>query len=75
MGIRHGGFGGPYMTSFQYRRRVAALFLYHDNVVGGLRRVNLSQIGFKPNLIVVCSDSQGGDAIQELIYKGELRRI
>ena len=60
------------MTSFQYRRRVAALFLYHCNVVGDLGRVNLSQIGFKPNLIVVCSDSQGGDAIQELVYGREL---
>ena len=60
------------MTSFQYRRRVAALFLYHRNVVGNLGRVNLSQIGFKPNLIVVCCDSQGGDAIQELVYGREL---
>ena len=60
------------MTSFQYRRRVAALFLYHCNVVGDLRGVNLSQISFKPNLIVVCSDSQGGDAIQELIDRREL---
>ena len=51
------------------------MFLYHDNVVGGLRRVNLSQIGFKPNLIIVCSDSQGGDVIQELVYRGELNRI
>ena len=63
------------MTSFQYRRRVAALFLYHYNVVGDLGRVNLSQIGFKPNLIVVCSDSQGGDVIQELVYGGELHWI
>ena len=74
-GIRLGGIGNPDIVGFQRRRRVAALFLYHDNVVGGLRRVNLSQIGFKPNLIVVCSDSQGGDAIQELVYRGELNRI
>ena len=43
------------------------LFLHHSNVVGSLGRVDLSQIGFRPNLIMVCSDSQGGDAIQELI--------
>ena len=43
------------------------MFLYHSNVVDNLGRVNLSQIGFRPNLIVVCSDSQGGDVIQELI--------
>ena len=57
------------MSSFQYRRRAAALFFYHRNVVGNLGRVNLSQIGFKPNLIMVCSDSQGGEAIQELVYR------
>ena len=51
------------------------MFLYHDNVVGNLGRVDFSQIGFKPNLIVVGSDSQGGDAIQELVYGGELNRI
>ena len=44
-------------------------------MVGNLGRVNLSQIGFKPNLIVVCSDSHGGDAIQELVYGGELHWI
>ena len=41
----------------------------------GFIRVDLSQIGFKPNLIVVCSDSQGGDVIQELVYGRELHRI
>ena len=46
------------MASFQYRRRVAALFLYYCDVVSDLGRVNLSQIGFKPDPIVVCSDSQ-----------------
>ena len=51
------------------------MFLYHDNVVGNLGRVNFSQIGFKPNMIVVGSDSQGGDAIQEPVYGGELNRI
>ena len=51
------------------------MFLYHNNVVGSLGRVNFSQISFKTNLIMVCSDSQGGDAIQELVYGGELNRI
>ena len=51
------------------------MFLYHDNVVGNLARVNFSKIGFKPNLIVVGSDSQGGDAIQELVHRGEFDRI
>ena len=43
------------------------MFLYHCNVVGDLGRVNLSLIEFKPNLAIIRSDSQGGDAIQELI--------
>ena len=51
------------------------LFLYHSNVMGNLGRVNLSQMGFKPNLIVVCRDSQGGDAIQALVYGRELHWI
>ena len=48
------------------------MFLYHYDMVGNLGRVNLSQIGFEPNLIVVCSDSQGGDAIQKFVYEREL---
>ena len=32
-------------------------------------------IGFKPNPIIVCSDSQSGDAIQELIKGGKLHWI
>ena len=44
------------------------MFLYHRDVVGNLGRVNLSQIGFKPDPILVCSDSQGGDPIQEFVY-------
>ena len=51
------------------------MFLYHFDVVGNLGRVDLSQIGFKPNLIVVRSDSQGGDAIQEFVDRLELYRI
>ena len=47
------------------------MFLYHRDVVGNLGRVNLSQIGFRPDPVVVCGDSQGSDAIQELVYGGE----
>ena len=43
------------------------MFFHHFNMVGDLGRVDLSLIGFKPNLAVIYSDSQGGDAIQELI--------
>ena len=35
----------------------------------------LPLVGFKPNMVVVRSDSQSGDAIQELIKRGELYRI
>ena len=44
-------------------------------MMGDLGRVDLSQIGFRPNLIVVCSDSQGGDVIQELVQGRELHWI
>ena len=32
-------------------------------------------VGFKPDPVVVCSDSQSGDVIQELIKGGEIHRI
>ena len=43
--------------------------------MGDRRRVNLPLVGFKPNLILVRSDPQSGDAIQELIDGRELYRI
>ena len=43
--------------------------------MGDRRRVNLPLVGFKPNLIIVRSDSQSGDAIQELVQRGELHWI
>ena len=43
--------------------------------MGDRWRINLPLIGFKPNPIIVCSDSQSGDAIQELIKGGELHWI
>ncbi|XBI49374.1 hypothetical protein VPH35_112944 [Triticum aestivum] len=39
--------------------RIAALLLHHRYLMGDRRRVNLSLIGFKPNPIIVRSDSQG----------------
>ena len=43
--------------------------------MGDWRRVNLPLVGFKPGPIVVRSDSQSGDAIQELVQRGELHWI
>ena len=43
--------------------------------MGDRWRVNLPLVGFKPNLIIVRSDTQSGDAIQELMQRGELRWI
>ena len=43
--------------------------------MGNWRRVNLPLVGFKPNPIIVHSDSQGGDAIQELVQGRKLHRI
>ena len=43
--------------------------------MGDRRRVNLPLVRFKPNPIVVCGDSQSGDAIKELVQRGELRWI
>ena len=36
---------------------------------------NIPLVGFKPNPVIVCSDSQSGNVIQELIKGGELHRI
>ena len=43
--------------------------------MGDRRGVNLPLVGFKPDLIIVRSDSQSGDAIQELVQRRELHRI
>ena len=43
--------------------------------MGDRRRVNLPLVGFKPDPIIVRSDSQGGDAIRELIQGRELHWI
>ena len=51
------------------------MFLHYRYLMGDRRRVNLPLVGFKPNLIIVRSDAQGGDAIQELIKGGEFHWI
>ena len=43
--------------------------------MGGRRGSNVPLVGFKPNPVIVRSDSQSGDAIQDLIKGGELNRI
>ena len=43
--------------------------------MGDRRGVNFPLVGFKPDLIIVRSDSQGGDAIQELVQGRELHWI
>ena len=50
-------------------------FLHYCYLMGGQRGSNVPLVGFKPNLVIVRSDSQRGDAIQELIKGGELHRI
>ena len=66
--------------------RVVVLLLYNCYLMGDRRRFDFSLIGFKPNPIVVCSDSQGGDATRSLftddssvgsiylVYSGSTRR-
>ena len=43
--------------------------------MGDRRGVNLPLVGFKPDLIIVHSDSQSGDATQELVKRGEFYLI
>ena len=52
------------------------MMLFHYRYLMGDRwRVNLPLVGFKPDPVIVRSDAQGGDAIQELIKGGELHWI
>ena len=50
-------------------------FLHYRYLMGGRRGFNVPSVGFKPYPVIVRSDSQSGDAIQELIKGGELYRI
>ena len=52
------------------------MMLFHYLYLMGDRwRVNLPLVGFKPDPVVVCSDTQSGDAIQELIEGEELHWV
>ena len=50
-------------------------FLHYRYLMGGRRGPDVPSVGFKPNPVIVRSDSQSGDAIQELIKGGELHWI
>ena len=50
-------------------------FIHYCYLMGGRRGSDVPLVGFKPDPVIVCSDSQSGDAIQELIKGGELHRI
>ena len=43
--------------------------------MGHRQRVNLPLVGFKPDPIIVRSESQSGDAIKELVQGGDLHWI
>ena len=52
------------------------MMLFHCRyLMGDRRRVNLPLVGFKPDSVIVRSDAQGGDAIQELIKGEELHWV
>ena len=52
------------------------MMLFHYRYLMGDRwRVNLPLIGFKPDPVIVRSEAQGGDVIQELIEGEELHWI
>ena len=51
------------------------MLLHYRYLMDDQRRVNLPLVRFKPDLIIVRGDSQGGDAIQELVLRGELHWI
>ena len=50
-------------------------FLHYRYLMGGRRGFNVPLVGFKPNPVIVRSDYQSGNAIQELIKGGEIYRI
>ena len=50
-------------------------FLHYCYLMGDRRGPDVPSIEFKPNPFIVRSDSQSGDAIQELIEGGELHWI
>ena len=50
-------------------------FLHYRYLMGDRRGPDVPSIGFKPNPVIVRSDSQSGYAIQEFIKVGELHWI
>ena len=55
--------GDLIIVSLQYRRRLAVLLQDCRDLVGDRWSFGFSLIGFRPDLIVICDDSQSGDAI------------
>ena len=51
------------------------MIFHYRYLMGDRRRINLPLVRFKPDPILVRSDTQGGDAILELIKGGELHWI
>ena len=51
------------------------MFFHYRYLMGDQWRVNLPLIRFKPDPVIVRSDAQGGDAIQELIEGRELHWV
>ena len=50
-------------------------FLHYRYLMGGRQGSNVPLVGFKPNPVLVRSNSQSGNAIQELVKTGESYRI
>ena len=67
VGIRLCRVGDPDVVRLRYRGRVAVLLLDYRYLVGDRWRFDFSLVGFKPDPIIICGDSQGGDTIQELV--------
>ena len=47
-------------------------FLHYLYLMGGRRGSNVPLVGFKPNPVIVRSDSQSGDVVQEFVKGGKL---
>ena len=67
VGIRLFRVGDPNIVRLLYRGRVVVSLLDYRYLVGDRWRFDFSLIGLKPDLIIICGDSQGGDAIKELV--------
>ena len=63
VGIRFFLIGDPNIVRLRYRRRHAVLLFDYRYLVGDRWSFDFSLIGFRPDPIVVCADSQSGNAI------------